>query len=84
MIVTMDHKQLPPVKVNPFLVSPHIITSFKFSILSHSVQASQDPHLERAVNIAQINPLSYTNEILEAFKHLIANAFTHVSVWNKK
>ena len=84
IIATMDHKQLPPVKGTPFLVSPHIITCFKFSILSHSVRASQDPHLERAVNIARMNPLSYTHEILEEFQHLIANAFTHVSDWNNE
>ena len=51
-IGTMDHKQLPSVNGTPFLVSTHILTSFKFSVLSHSVQAIQDPNLECAVHIS--------------------------------
>ena len=81
VISTMDHKQLPPVKGTPFLVSSHIITCFKFSVLKHSVRASQDVHLERTVNIARMNPDEYTPQVLNEFKDLIANSFTHVNDW---
>ena len=63
IISTMRHKQLPPVKCPPFLTSSHIISSFKFSVLRHSVRASQDVNLERTVNIARMNPKEYTPEI---------------------
>merc|ERR1712127_393057 len=40
IIASLDHRQLPPVKGKPFLMSPHVLTCFKFSILEHSVRAS--------------------------------------------
>ena len=84
VIGTMDHKQLPPVNGTPFLVSPHILTSFKLSLLSHSVRASQDPNLERAVHIARMNSNLYNSDILQEFQNLIMNSFTHVGNWKNE
>ena len=84
IISTMDHKQLPPVKGRPFLVSSHIISCFKFSVLKHSVRAGQDYNLERAVNIARMNPEEYNTDLLHEFKELIANSFTHVNDWRNE
>ena len=43
IIGTLDHRQLPPVNGKPLMTSPHIISSFEFIALHHSVRASGDP-----------------------------------------
>jgi hypothetical protein len=60
IIASMDHRQLPPVTGKPFLMSSHVLSCFKFSVLDHSVRASQDSYLERTVNIARMHPDLYT------------------------
>ena len=34
-IGTLDHKQLPPVQGHLFLTSPHVFSSYKFSMLKN-------------------------------------------------
>ena len=81
IISTMDHKQLPSVKGIPFLVSSHIISCFKFSVLKHCARAGKDYNLERTVNIARMNTEEYNSNLLHEFEKLIVNSFTHVNNW---
>ena len=41
-ICTLDHKQLQPINGKPFLVSPMVLSCFKFVSMSESVRASGD------------------------------------------
>jgi hypothetical protein len=63
-------------------MSSHVLSCFKFSVLDHSVRASQDSYLERTVNIAHMHPDMYTGDIIEEFEWLLSNKFTHVDSWN--
>ena len=42
VIGTFDQKQLLPVQGHPFLMSPHVFSSYKFSMFKKSVCASGD------------------------------------------
>jgi hypothetical protein len=44
-IDTIDEMQLKPIKGRPFLMSPFVLTCYRFSVLRHSVRAAQDPFL---------------------------------------
>jgi hypothetical protein len=83
IIASLDHRQLPPVKGRPFLMSPHVLTCFKFSILEHSVRASSDPNLQRIIKIARMHPDEYVRypRLIEDFKNLARNSFTFVPSW---
>jgi hypothetical protein len=82
IIASMDHRQLPPVTGKPFMMSSHVLSCFKFSVLDHSVRASQDSYLEIIVNIARMHPDLYTDEIIADFEWLLSNKFTHVDSWS--
>ena len=82
IIATMDNMQLPPVHGRPPLLSPHMVTSFSFQLLSRSVRASRDPNLQE---IQQLTRLTY-NELQDShivrFRHLIKNCCTFVDNFN--
>ena len=61
-ICTLDHKQLQPINGKPFLVSPMVMSCFKFVCLTESVRASGDQNLQRIQNISRINPSRYSND----------------------
>ena len=82
-ICTLDHKQLPPIDGRPFLVSPMVISCFKFVCLSESVRANSDHSLQRIQQIARMNPMEYDDnpELLLEFKHLLSSTCTFVDSW---
>ena len=83
IIASLDHRQLPPVKGRPFLMSPHILTCFNFCILEHSVRASSDPNLQKIIKIARMHPDEYIRNpsIIDEFRDLSERCFTFVSSW---
>ena len=43
------------------MTSPHILTSFKFLTLQHSVRATGDPDFQCFQNITRLHPRKYEN-----------------------
>lgn len=82
VVSTMDPKQLRPVKGLPALLSPFMLTSFKFTRLNHSVRAGQDPILQRIQHIARMDPTEYDDAIMEEFVSLVSEHCTFVSDWD--
>jgi hypothetical protein len=84
IITTLDPKQLQPVTGPPVLPSPHVISSFDFRRLAHSVQASGDPILQRIQDIAHMMVTSYVThpEVLQEFRQLVSDNCTFVTTWD--
>ena len=83
-ICTLDHKQLQPIEGRPFLVSPMVLSCFKFISLTESVRASGDPNLQRIQKIARMHPDMYDSnpDLLSEFKSLLSSTCTFVDSWN--
>ncbi len=79
IIATMDNMQLPPVNGRPPLLSPHMINSFTFKVLSKSVRASQDLKLQEIQNISRLYYSEIKPEDIARFRYLIENYCTHVN-----
>ena len=83
-ICTLDHKQLQPINGKPFLVSPMVLTCFKFISLSESVRASGDIPLHRIQHIARMHPQHYEDNpnLISEFKDLLLSTCTFVDNWD--
>ena len=83
-ICTLDHKQLQPIDGRPFLVSPMVLSCFKFVRLSESVRANGDPDLQRIQNIARMHPQKYEEspDLISEFKNLLSSTCTFVDNWD--
>ena len=83
-ICTLDHKQLQPIDGKPFLVSPMVLSCFKFVSLTESVRASGDHNLQRIQKIARMNPDMYDRnpDLISEFKDLLSSTCTFVDSWN--
>ena len=83
-ICTLDHKQLQPIDGKPFLVSPMVLSCFKFVSLTESVRASGDHNLQRIQKIARMNPDMYDRnpDLISEFKDLLSSTCTFVDNWN--
>ena len=53
IIGTLDHLQLCPISGKPFLLSPHVLTTFVMRRLKHSVRAARCPYQRRLNKIAR-------------------------------
>jgi hypothetical protein len=82
LIATIDPLQLRPIKGRPFLVSPFVLTCFRFSVLMHSVHAADDPFLQRIQDISRMLTHEYTPEILAEMAELIETHCTFVDSWS--
>ena len=82
VIGTLDHKQLPPVQGHPFLTSPHVFSSYEFSMLKKSVRANGDPNHQRVQEIIRTHRSRHTKEVLEELEILISEYYTFVETWN--
>jgi predicted ATPase len=60
-IGTIDQLQLRPIKGHPFLLSPFVLTCFRFSVLTKSVRAADDLYLQRIEDISQMLTHEYTH-----------------------
>ena len=83
-ICTLDHKQLQPINGKPFLVSPMVLTCFKFISLSESVRASGDIPLQRIQYIARMHPQHYEDNpsLISEFKDILLSTCTFVDNWD--
>ena len=82
LFATLDECQLRPVSGRPPLLSPHILTSFKFCGLDYSVRAAHDKHLRRIIEITRMPKRQRTAAIRREFKFLIATKCTFVDNWD--
>jgi len=80
VIATMDHKQLPPIRSTPALMSTLIITNFKMRLLQLSVRARGDQNLIKLIANSRMNDI--TEEALTEFKSIIIHQCKHVTSWN--
>ena len=83
-ICTLDHAQLQPIDGKPFLVSPMILSCYRFVRLNESVRASGDTNLQRIQRISRMNPrkLSQDNNLIIEFKNLLLGNCTFVNDWS--
>lgn len=71
VIDMLDNKHITPVEGEPTRTSTHILTSFKFATLQHSVRARGCPDLQQHRNIAQLHhrKYKYSHELIDEFKN---------------
>lgn len=82
IIATMDNMQLPPVNGRPPLLSPHMLSSFTFKLLTCSVRASQDESLQEIQKITRMNYNELQPMHLERFEYLIKENCSFVNDFN--
>ena len=82
LLTSMDHLQLQPIDGRPPILSPYMISCFRFLKLEHSVRACDDPHLRRIQQITRIPANELTDEIVEEFVSLIKKHCVFVKTWN--
>lgn len=80
VLVSMDHKQLPPIQGIPFLMSSLILTSFSLYELHHSVRARTDQNLQRLIAISR--EATITEDLINEFQNLIVQGCHHVESWD--
>jgi hypothetical protein len=79
LLASLDGCQLRPVSGRPPLLSPHMLTSFEFVPLDHSVRATFDPGLMRIVDITRLPRKQFSPDVRQEFKSKIIHNCTHVS-----
>ena len=82
LIATIDPLQLKPIRGRPFLVSPFVLTCFRFSLLKHSVRAADDLSFQRMQDISRLLSHTYTLEILAEMAELLETHCTFVDSWS--
>lgn len=84
VIGTLDHYQLPPIKGKPFTTSPHILTSFEFVRLQHSVRASGDPDFHRLQKLVRLHPSKYEeySALIDEPRRIIVSVCAFVDNWS--
>jgi predicted GIY-YIG superfamily endonuclease len=79
LICSLDILQLLAIRGRPALLSPHMLTTFKFARLNHSVRAASDPNWQRIQKITRIMPTELTPEIIQEFQDLVRKNCTFVT-----
>ena len=79
---TIDPIQLRPIKGHPFLLSPFVLTSYRFNVLKHSVRAANDQFFQRIQDITRMLVHEYTPEILREAAELLETHCTFVDSWS--
>ena len=84
LFCTLDHLQLRPIKGLPLLLSPHIMTCFRMIRLNHLVRASQDPNLQRIIDICRMSKFEYELQpsAIDELKTLLKENCTWVDSWD--
>jgi len=80
IISTMDHKQLPPIRSTPALMSTLIITNFQMKLLKFSVRARADEYLIKLIENSRLDDIS--EQALQEFKSIIIQRCNHVKSWD--
>ena len=81
---TMDHTQIQPINLLPFLTSSLVLTSFVAVKLQHSVRAHGDIDFQRLQSITRMNPFELRNDssLKQEFFDLAGSILTFVPDWN--
>jgi len=79
VICTMDPKQLRPIHGLPVMLSPSMLTSFKFFRLRYSVRAGSDEDLQRIQTISRMPPNQVNPEVETEFRSLVRSKCTFVA-----
>ena len=72
LLPSMDQMQLYPVEGMHPLLSSHVIPSFQFLRLQHSVRCGNDSNLKRLNKITRLQKSDLTEEVREEFQILIS------------
>ena len=78
VVAMMDPHQLKPIKGEPTMLSPLMITAFNFHHLDHSAWVGRDQDLHWLQEIARMAPSSYTSNGLTEFSNFIRGKCTSV------
>jgi predicted GIY-YIG superfamily endonuclease len=81
VIGTIDHLQLKPVRGKPFLVSPHVLTSFTMRKLIHPVRAAKCKDLRRVIEITRVRREEFC-DFEQEFRQLLSEGCTWVDSWD--
>ena len=84
VFATYDIYQLLPINEIPPLLSGHMMTSFSFLELNHSVRAANDPVLRQLQHLTRIPPCDYTDEQLLRIREIITTQCTFVPDLNHR
>jgi predicted GIY-YIG superfamily endonuclease len=79
LISTKDILQLLPINGRPPMTSAHMISSFRFAKLNHSVRAAKDANLRRIQLITRLMPTEFSNNIIHEFETLLIENCTFVA-----
>ena len=84
IIATQDPEQLRPVSGLPSLLSPCMMTCFRFIQLTKSVRASGDPALQRIQDISRMLVSEYEENpsLISEFRQLLSDNCTFVDTWD--
>ena len=78
VVAMMDPLQLNPIKGEPTMLSPLMITALSFHCIEHSVRVGRDQDLLRIQKIARMAPSSYTPNGLTELSDFIWGKCTSV------
>lgn len=86
IISTMDHTQLQPVQGKPFLLSTHVITSFRMVKLEKSVRANGDLPFQRLQQIISMHYSVFQQNpaLLDELRNLLQTVPTYVDTWESQ
>jgi predicted GIY-YIG superfamily endonuclease len=84
VIATMDPRQLRPVQGLPAMLSPFMITCYKFVQLLHSVRASEDVNFQRLQDISRMLVTAYKRDanLVTEFRQLVRDNCVFITDWN--
>ena len=80
MFTTLDHKQLPPIRARPALLSTLVVTNFQMIKMQHSIRARTDPNLQTLISIPRFDTVDSAS--IETFRGIILNSCRHVKSWD--
>ncbi len=83
ILSSMDYLQLQPIDGRPPILSPFMISSFRFFKLDLSVRACDDRDLRRIQEITRLPNHELDDDIIEEFCFLIKTCCTFVRDWKE-
>ena len=82
VFATLDHKQLPPIRARPALLSTLVITNFEMVKMEHSIRARTDSKLQTLISIPRMDSVDCGT--MNTFREIIMNSCKHVNSWEDK
>jgi len=76
---TLDHKQLPPIRARPALLSTLVVTNFEMIKMEHSIRARTDLCLQKMISIPRMDSVDMAT--IRTFWDIIVKSCKHVKSW---